>query len=452
MTIKGYSYQEFGEKLNSYVSASQPIQSIEHLLGRATELERINKSLFAPGRHIFIYGDRGVGKSSLAATAANKYQSADASYIDVSCAPDATLITLVINIAYQATELSHLRTISKSSSSGLSFRYLTIESNKLEVPNNLHETVRTLNDAICLLREVAEIHSERPIVVIDEFDRITSQAERNRFADLLKHLGDKKIPIKFIFTGVGSSLSELLGSHHSAIRQLETIELSKLSWDARWDILLSATAAFDITVDHNICVRIAAISDGYPYYVHLITEKLLWRIYEDGSEVSEVSKQHFNLALRDAIDGITAELNRPYELAVNRRSIEYEAIIWATADSDYLQSSIVDMYASYKYIMKQLDASTPLEYEKFSQQIRNLKKQKYGEILVSDIQRGYYTYREKMLRGYVRLQAEANNIELLGEEAKPTTQKEYMKIPAKSSTGYYQSRPPKGVHFGRNRR
>lgn len=450
MAIKGYTYHEFGERLNNYVSASQPIQSLEHLLGRSAELERIKKSLYAPGRHIFIYGERGVGKSSLAATAANQYQSPDSTYIDVSCSPDATLISLIISIAYQATELSHLRTISRSSSSGLNFRYLTLVNNCIETQCNLHESVRTLSDAISLLKEVAELHSERPIVVIDEFDRILSTEERNKFADLLKHLGDKKIPIKFIFTGVGSSLNELLGSHHSAIRQLETIQLTKLSWDARWNILLSATDAFKITVNHNICVRIAAISDGYPYYVHLITEKLLWRVFEDKDEVFEVTKEHFNLALRDAIDGITAELNRPYELAVNRRSIEYEAIIWATADSDYLQSSLSDMYASYEYIMKQLDDHSSVGYEKFSQQIRNLKKPNFGEILISDMQRGYYTYREKMLRGYVRLQAEANNIELLGEEAKPT-HKEYMKVPAKSSTGYYQSRPPKGVHFGRNR-
>ncbi|EEF80888.1 AAA family ATPase [Methylophaga thiooxydans] len=449
MTISGYTYNEFGEKLNAYVSASQPIQSLEHLLGRSSELERIKKSLFAPGRHVFIYGERGVGKSSLAATAANQYQSADSSYIDVSCAPDATLISLIINIAYIATDLSHIKTISTSVSSKLNLRYLTLENNRVEVQSNLNDTVRTLSDAICLLKEVTEIHSERPIVVIDEFDRIHSAEERNRFADLLKQLGDKKIPIKFIFTGVGTSLKELLGSHHSAIRQLETIELSKLSWDARWEILLSAAKAFNISVEYDICVRIAAISDGYPYYVHLITEKLLWRVFEDENKVSEVSKDHFQSALRDAIAGITAELNRPYELAVNRRSIEYEAIIWATADSDYLQSSLVDMYASYKFIMKQLDES-PLIYDQFSQQIRNLKKQRFGEILVSDMQRGYYTYREKMLRGYVRLQAEANNVELLGEEAKPT-QKEYMKAPAKSSTGYYQSRPPKGVHFGRNR-
>ena len=90
---------EFGEKLNRFVSPARPIQSIEFLQGRDRELDKIDKSLFARGRHVFIYGDRGVGKSSLAAAAANQCQSADAAYIDVACAPDSTLKGIVANIA-----------------------------------------------------------------------------------------------------------------------------------------------------------------------------------------------------------------------------------------------------------------------------------------------------------------------------------------------------------------
>lgn len=48
------------------------------LQGRMPEIARIEKALFAVGRHIFINGDRGVGKSALAAAAASLSQSADA--------------------------------------------------------------------------------------------------------------------------------------------------------------------------------------------------------------------------------------------------------------------------------------------------------------------------------------------------------------------------------------
>lgn len=450
MAIQGYDRHQFGEKLNSLVFPSQPIDSIEHLFGRAKELDRIEKALYAPGRHVFVYGDRGVGKSSLAATAANQYQSSDSKYIDVSCAPDATLKSVIANIAYQAMKVSRIRDVKKQDKSALNLRYLSFESSESNANKNLYEEIHTLTDVVEVLREVSEVHSERPIVVLDEFDRMDSKKEQNLFADLLKHLGDKRIPIKFIFTGIAKTLDEILGAHQSAIRQLETIELPKLSWDARWNIVLHVAKYFGIHIDRNICIRIAAVSDGYPYYVHLITEKLFWRLFDDDKPVSEVTKDHYRAALRDAIDSISAELKRPYELAINQRSGDYEEVLWSTADSEFLHRYLKDMYSSYEYVMKQLPDKSPLNYETYTARIRSLKTKSNGEILVPENRPGLYSYRENMLRGYVRMQAEAHDIELLGEEAKPT-EKQYMHTPSRASTGYHQSTLPAGVHFGRKR-
>lgn len=42
-----------------------PVRQIQSLFGRQAELMRIHSSVDTPGRHVLIYGDRGVGKSSL---------------------------------------------------------------------------------------------------------------------------------------------------------------------------------------------------------------------------------------------------------------------------------------------------------------------------------------------------------------------------------------------------
>ena len=224
---------KFGEKLHELLSPARPIQSVEHLQGREKELDKIEKSLFAHGRHIFIYGDRGVGKSSLAAAAANQCQSSDAPYIDVSCAPDSTLKSIVANIAYMALDASRLRKTKVTATSGFEYRFLKIGGSKETTSADLHSEIHTLLDAVEVLREVSTIHSSRPIVVLDEFDRMKDKSEAHLFADLVKQLGDKKVNVTFLFTGVGKTLEEMLGAHPSAIRQLETIELPKLSWTAR---------------------------------------------------------------------------------------------------------------------------------------------------------------------------------------------------------------------------
>lgn len=283
-------------------------------------------------------------------------------------------------------------------------------------------------------------------MVLDEFDSIADEKERNKFASLLKQLGDQSVNMKFIFTGIGNSLNDLLGAHQSAFRQLETVELLKLPWEARRKVVLTAIDAFGLSIDDNVNWRIAIISDGYPYYVHLIVEKMLWEAYSEEMEIQELGVELYQLGLRRAIQSINAELKKPYENAVLHRDPQYETIVWSTADGEDLYRSVKDMYESYKVVSRKADAvENMLLQSKFTEQIRKLKNKNYGEILeaVSNRQ-GWYTYKEKMLRGYVRMQAEANGVELSGEREAP---RQRMHTPGNARTGNYGSRIPRGVKF-----
>lgn len=451
MGIQGYTEEGFAQKLNEVLSPSRPIQSEEQLFGRDDELDRIKKALYISGRHVFIFGDRGVGKSSLAATAANLYQSCDSEYIDIGCGPDSTLFSIVANIAYQAISSSRLTKSKITTTAGVDFKFLRLTQAHEITRNDLSLEIRSLMDACEVLKEVALIHSDKPIIVLDEFDRIGDKAQRELFADLLKMIGDKKVGIKFIFTGVAKTLSEILSANHSAIRQLETVDLNRLSWEGRWEIIQNAVKQFGLTIDREVEIRIAAISDGFPFYVHLLTEKMLWAVFEAPDNITHIDATHFQLGLTFAIASINAELRRPYELVMNRRSSDLEEILWSTADSEFLDRYLADMYDSYKYVMKGRGVHDMIEYKKFAVLIRELKSKKFEEILVSDPNRpGLYSYREKMLRGYVRMQAEANGVKLAGEAIDKST-KQVMYVSASVGRGYHGSKPPPGVNINRKR-
>jgi len=452
MAIHGYAEENFAQKLDLVLSASGPIRSEERLFGREKELDRIKKALYISGRHVFIYGDRGVGKSSLAATAANRYQSSDSEYIDIGCGPDSTLFSIVSNIAYQAINATKLNKSKISTTVGVDAKFFRMTKTSEITRNDLLAEMRTLSDAVELLKEVSALHSEKPIVVLDEFDRISDQSQRELFADLLKHIGDKKIGIKFIFTGVAKTLGEILGAHHSAIRQLETVELTRLSWEGRWDIIRAAIAEFGLTMDREVEIRIAAVSDGFPFYVHLLTEKILWSVFEDAEALTDIDMDHYQIGLRSAIGSIDAELRRPYDTVMNCRGDDLEEILWSTADSEYLDRYLKDMYESFRYVIKQRPDRSLIDYQKFCTQIRSLKAKKFDEILVSDPNRpGLYSYREKMLRGYVRMQAEANGVKLAGEAVDNKTS-QVMHVSASAGRGYHGSKPPPGVNINKARR
>jgi MoxR-like ATPase len=66
MPLSALSRDEFYNRLYKVVRPSQPIDASEFLFGRDRQYEAMRAALYAPGRHSFIFGNRGVGKSSLA--------------------------------------------------------------------------------------------------------------------------------------------------------------------------------------------------------------------------------------------------------------------------------------------------------------------------------------------------------------------------------------------------
>jgi hypothetical protein len=70
-----------------------------------------------------------------------------------------------------------------------------------------------------------------------------------------------------------------MAAHESADRYFHTVSLGQLPWEARYEIVTSAADALGIAIDPDTVVRIARISDGFPHYVHFISEKLFWRVF-----------------------------------------------------------------------------------------------------------------------------------------------------------------------------
>jgi uncharacterized protein len=70
MSFPKISEDEFRAIIAANLTPSEEIRTPERLFGRDKNLTAINRALNSAGRQIFIYGDRGVGKTSLAVTAA----------------------------------------------------------------------------------------------------------------------------------------------------------------------------------------------------------------------------------------------------------------------------------------------------------------------------------------------------------------------------------------------
>ena len=447
--IPGYDEENFGEAIHEHVRPSEPIDTIELLKGRQEELDEIKRALFARGRNIFIYGDRGIGKSSLAQTAAFLYHSSDSSIIQIGCTRSSTFLGIMAAIAKRVADCLNTETLVKT---GINLKIFHLEyqhkqSQKIDTPSILN-----MDDALDLIMDISVIHSEKPIVVIDEFDAIAEPEERFLFAEFLKKMGDSKVHVPIIFSGIATSLDDLLGGHLSSIRQLKPIELKPISWNSRWDILVEALTAFDIEFEDEIKYRVAGISDGFPYYVHLITEHLLWAVFDDPDTLRLATFEHYHKALDKAVRGVEEQIRKPYDTATLRPTQDFHHVIWAAADSTDLHRNIDSMYASYKRVIRDLNHIGPTTLEpisraKFSQKLNTLTKPSHGCVLrkMSENRNGWYQFSENMLRGFVRLLAETHGIQLWTQEAEAPRPLINPRPQHATKVGRYAPSVPEGV-------
>lgn len=411
--INGLREVEFAAKLKEYLTPAQAISRQERLYGRDAKLRTILRGFASPGKHAFIFGDRGVGKTSLAKTAAFLAQPSAQDLALVACDNGATFFTLVQDMARQLlTDSKMVERVTKEESGKLNLAFAHGEV-RTKIERGVIPSLSTINDAARLLREAASAFQDPPVVIVDEFDQLASSADKKLFADLIKQLSDQEIPLKLIFCGIGKSLEELIGVHLSTDRYIVPVELEPISHDARWAIIQTAADAFSVSIDRETVIRIGRISDGFPYYVHLAGEQIFWAMFDDPNQVSACSLEHFHAGLSGAIEEAHTSLKHAYELAVQKykNSPEYEIALWAVADGTEFRRVAGQIYdKSYLPIMTSLKQS-PLIKEHFYQRLNSLKKTSHGAILESPI-RGWYQFKENMVRGFVRLQAERAGLNL----------------------------------------
>lgn len=429
--------EDFGAKLNEVLSPSRAIKSPEFLQGREDQLTDVRQALAMKGRHVFIHGFRGVGKTSLAYTAAGLIQSSDRQPIYVQCSPEASLASLVHDIVKQAMPSDPTQVkavVEKSANGGFGLGKFslsagmrnTVEQGKLPKPESV-------NDAVELLCFAMQHHSKRPVVIVDEFDHMP-KTEHIQVDLLIKKLAEvDDLPLKIIMCGVGETLEDLFAAHLSTYRYFHTIKLDRLDGKACRAILVKAMQALDVYFDLSTGWRISRISDGFPHFVHLMCEKIFWAMHNapDKAWLKEgfVELSHYHDGTSHAVKSANEELRKGYDGAVQKYSKNAEVILWAAADGHELQRKASDMYSSYLRIMRdnsrdpEISGLPPNDWRcrtlteaQFRARIYNLCSDKYGHILKGN-GRGWYEYSEKMMRGYARLKAEANSIELYPDHA-----------------------------------
>jgi uncharacterized protein len=161
-------------------------------------------------------------------------------------------------------------------------------------------------------------------------------------------------------------------------------------------------------------LRIGQISDGFPHFVHLIGDTMFWAIYDDPEAVTVAGQRHFRAGIKGALERSDALLRAQYDKATQKtkNTDDYEEALWAMADTTSDRRQLQESYdSSYTRIMMKRIGRTARPKEIVNQRLLSLRKESHGRIIIGHGS-GWFSFRENIMRGYVRLRAEDKKVSL----------------------------------------
>jgi Cdc6-like AAA superfamily ATPase len=249
---------------------STPVGGLEMLAGRMNQLTDIVSAVSVRGQHVGLYGERGVGKTSIATVLAEFFghaarQPQFQKSVIVNCSTDDSFETLWGNV----------------------FVELGLDGSAAGASSP--EAVR---------RRLQDF--EPSLIVLDELDRLEDDGALTALADTLKTLSDHAIPSALVLVGVARSIGELVGEHASIVRSLVQIEMPRMSIPELGEILAKGCARAELTVRPGAVEEIATLSEGLPHYTHLLgLHAGLRAVHDDRSEIRE---DDVRVAIPKAVD------------------------------------------------------------------------------------------------------------------------------------------------------
>ena len=417
---QGRSQEQLFETIRATLQPDRPVRSVELLRGREAEYAKMLRELQHFDGIPFIFGPRGVGKTSLARTAAQAATKSDREHIYVACAPKSKMLEIFREVGEQMLSLAIKFRRSRKRVDKVEVEISTNPAIRASIENEKPELekFRDVNAAVRVLKSLDDIlqSARETVVVIDELEELNKE-DRNALAFLIKQIGDQEFATRFLLVGIAENVHELIGTHESVPRYLTEIPLDPLIAQDLMDIVSNAADKLNIEVDRDTLCRIAIIGNGFPYYAHLIGKTMLVEAVLNNE--TEIFAETFKKAIKEAISQSLQELKISYEAAVQRGADHYKHMLWALADFNVVDIRIDDWRERYKRLAEKNRWPT-IDDKKFTYASGNLQKESYGNIIRMTPAKYGSTkkrYRHKrflnpLMKGYIRLQAESEEVQL----------------------------------------
>ncbi|HEY3713910.1 MAG TPA: ATP-binding protein [Jatrophihabitantaceae bacterium] len=314
-------------------SPSAPITRKALFAGRIEQLIQLIEAVDEPGQHVVIYGERGVGKTSLA-TVCKEATGGGTSAIKINCQTNDTFSST------WRKAFNEFRIVSEAPGFGFS----TETRQSIVTAADYFSGVDPLTPDHVRVGLTLLTRDTPATIFFDEFDRL-EQSTHRLMADTLKTLSDDVVPATVVIVGVADDVDELVSEHASIERALQQISMPRMTRFELAEIVTNGLDSVKMKIDSKILTRLTGLSQGLPHYTHLLAQQ---------SAASAVWRSSDTIQDVDFSQGITKSLKKAqesthqmyYQATFSPRENLYKQVLLACAaarvdDRGYFSASAV---------------------------------------------------------------------------------------------------------------
>jgi Cdc6-like AAA superfamily ATPase len=275
-----------------------PIDDKTLFAGRNKQIRDLIDAINQKGQHAIIFGDRGVGKTSLTNVLAGFLP--DGGYIvtkRINC-DKGDSFNSVWQKVFEEVQQSEVTKVAGFGGTGH--------------PPRVDANADIISPDVVRRQLEAWAKTSLPVLIIDEFDRVDSNY-RVVFADTIKTLSDHAVGATVILVGVADSVDQLISEHESIQRALVQIKMPRMSRAEIKELITKGLDRLGMTIDLPALDRIAVLAQGLPHYAHLLGLHAT-RAALDGFS-SNIYIEVLDQAVRNALEGAQQSIRSSWHKA-----------------------------------------------------------------------------------------------------------------------------------------
>lgn len=290
---------------------SQPVNERAMFAGRRALLEGLIVAIEDQRLHFVLYGDRGIGKTSILHVLSDIATDADYLVCYISCGDRMSFSDFARRVAQRIPLLFHgdYAPGSPEIEKGMHLSDL-LPSGEVDV-STFGETLGKLSDT-------------RVLMLLDEFDRVETDEFRRSIAELIKTLSDRAAPAQVVIAGVAPDLAELIAQIPSIRRNVLGVLVPNMTDDEVGEMLAIAERRTGLSFNPDARELIGLASLGLPYLVGLVAQHAA--LLATGRGEMAVNKADVREAIRKARSELSGRIAASTLHAISRASHQDQLI------------------------------------------------------------------------------------------------------------------------------